>query len=75
MATIAGYTVLFLVDNRIKQITMADPDDKAIENRLAARYGQIQILSRTPLDAKALGLLELKFGQWVEWAPLARGRS
>jgi hypothetical protein len=37
MAMIAGYTVLFLVDNRVKQIMMADPDDRTIENKLAAR--------------------------------------
>jgi hypothetical protein len=75
MATIAGYTIFFLVDNLVKQITIADPDDRAIENKLAARYGRIQILSRTSLDATALELLGLKHGQWVEWAPLARGRS
>ena len=75
MAMIAGYTVLFLVDNRVKQIMMADPDDRTIENKLAARYGRIQILSRTPLDANALDLLGIKHGQWLEWAPQARGRS
>jgi hypothetical protein len=57
MATIAGYSVLFLVDANIKQITMAEPDDRAMEEWLAARYGPVEIMTRIPLDAKALGLL------------------
>ena len=72
MATVAGYSVIFTVDNRVKQITMADPNDKVIEEWLVARFGQVQILSRTLLDAKALGMIQLKFGEWFEWAPLAR---
>jgi hypothetical protein len=72
MATIAGYNVLFLVDANIRQITMAEPDDRAMEEWLAARYGRVEVMSRSPLDAKTLGLLGLKFGEWLEWAPLAR---
>jgi hypothetical protein len=72
MATIAGYNVLFVIDNRVKQITMSHPDDRVIEEWLADRFGPVHILSRTPLDAKSLGLLELETGQWMEWAPLAR---
>jgi hypothetical protein len=72
MATVAGYSMLFLVDERVKQITIADRDERAIEHWLSTRYGPIKILARTPLDAKALGLMELGFGQWMEWAPLAR---
>ena len=72
MATVAGYSVIFTVDNRVKQITMADPNDEVIEEWLVDRFGQVQILARTPLDAKALALLRLKFGEWFEWAPLAR---
>ena len=34
-----------------------------------------KILSRAPSDAKALGLLNLKHGDWLEWAPIAAHAS
>jgi hypothetical protein len=47
---------------------MADQDDK-VEGWWPVAMGECGFLSRTSLDAKVLSLLELNFGQWVEWAP------
>ena len=73
MSTIAGYTICFLSAGRVRLFTMAVSDDSVIDRRIVERFGKVEILSRTPLDAKTLGLLKLKRGEWVEWAPLAHG--
>ena len=71
MATIAGYTICFLFAGDVKQLTMANPDDDFIERFLRHRFDNIQILSRTPLDARTLARLKLAPGEWMEWAPVA----
>ncbi len=67
MATIAGYGICFLSKGRVKQITMALSDDSPIEREIVKLLGEIEVLSRTSLDAKVLGLLKLHRGQWMEW--------
>jgi hypothetical protein len=53
------------------QITMA-ADEEAIDRLIVERFGEVQVLSRAPLDAKALAVLRLKPGEWLEWVPLAK---
>ena len=47
---------------------MANADDNLVVRALIAHFGKIQILSRTPLDANTLEPLQLKRGEWIEWA-------
>ena len=70
---VAGYSVCFVVEERVKQITMADKHERVIERLIGKKFGKAEILSRAPLDSRAIGLLELKAGEWLEWVPVARG--
>ena len=63
-----GYTICFISDGRVQQVTMANADDNLVVRALIAHFGKIQILSRTPLDANTLEPLQLKRGEWIEWA-------
>jgi len=63
MATIAGYGICFLSKGRVRQFTMVLSDDSAIEREIVKLLGEIEVLSRTSLDAKGLGLLKLQRGR------------
>jgi hypothetical protein len=54
---------------------MALADDREIERLLVARFGAIEVISRTPLSGRALQLMQLGPGDWVEWLPFASKRS
>jgi hypothetical protein len=72
MALIAGYTICFISNGRPTLITIASADESAIERLTVARFGDVRVLARTPLDANALQLLKLKPGEWLEWVPAVR---
>ena len=71
---ICGYMIAFVAGGQVKQITMASKDDAAIVDLLAVRFGKVEILSRTGLDARSLQLMKLRPGEWVEWTMMARRR-
>lgn len=71
MSTLAGYTICFACKGVVKQITIAIDDDAESEKRLVAKFGDVEIISRAGVDARALHLLQLKPGEWVEWVPSA----
>jgi hypothetical protein len=71
MATIKGFTIIFVSGTRIRQVTMATTDERFIERQLECPRS----CPAHPLDAKALGLLNLKHGDWLERAPIAAHAS
>ncbi|MCG2645507.1 MULTISPECIES: hypothetical protein [Bradyrhizobium] len=75
MPTIAGYTFCFVSKGLVRQLTIAMADDIEIERKLVARFGEIEIVSRTPLSGRALQLMRLKDGEWIEWLPFSKKRS
>jgi hypothetical protein len=46
LSTVAGYTITFIKNDRVKQFTFASSDDLDIENRLRRHFGDIQIVKR-----------------------------
>jgi hypothetical protein len=46
--------------------------ESPIERIILAWFGDIQILSRAPLDARAHDPLHLQLGERMDWVPLAR---
>ena len=74
MTMISGYTITFLADGQVRQITMASKDEAAIIKLLTVTFGKVDILSRTGLDARSLYLMKLRPGEWVEWTMTERRR-
>jgi hypothetical protein len=73
MSTIAGYTICFTAEGQLRQITVAERDDDAIDRMLRDRFGAVHVLSRMALDSRVLDLLKLRPGDWLEWTPVAHG--
>ena len=74
MTVVSGYTITFLADGQVKQITMASKDDAAIVELLTIKFGKVDILSRTGLDSRSLYLMKLRPGEWVKWTMAERRR-
>jgi Zn-finger domain-containing protein len=52
MSTIAGYTICFTAEGQLRQITVAERDDDAIDRMLRDRFGAVRVLSRMALDSR-----------------------
>jgi hypothetical protein len=63
MSIIAGFTFCFVSpEGAIRQITVADPDDRRCETLVSQLYGSVELLFPAGVDHRELKLLRLKHG-------------
>jgi hypothetical protein len=68
MAKVAGYEIKFITpDKRLGRVVVGEPDEQKATSDLKAKYGEVNIKSCRPLDAKTLRDQHIETDGSIEW--------